>query len=128
MRCGICHARLTTRGRCLTSGRSVPIYAPCPNLDNPSKHPARHRDDPRRKAPQNNAPFSTGTRLRFLGSGPFAARLVKGAEVEVWNTLGTRSLFKGHNLVGAIWPEHAKDWARLDMQSSTTQRPTRSTP
>ena len=48
MRCGICHATLTVRGyRTVDVGNSnsgkrrVPLYHPCPRLDDPMFHPAR---------------------------------------------------------------------------------------
>ena len=48
MRCGVCHATLSVRGHRMVdvgnsnSGkRRVPLYHPCPRLDDPMFHPAR---------------------------------------------------------------------------------------
>jgi hypothetical protein len=50
MRCGICHTTLTKRGsrvvKEMRGKRLVPLYAPCPRLDDPRAHPARFRDKP----------------------------------------------------------------------------------
>lgn len=54
MRCGVCHATLTVRGyRTVDVGNSnngrrrVPLYHPCPRLEDPTFHPARlNREGP----------------------------------------------------------------------------------
>lgn len=129
MRCGVCHAPLTVRGYrdvVVSRGtRRVPLYRPCPNLDDPARHLARRSGGattrkivvvpgaPTLEAPASMpsaAPFPRGSRLRFTGAGPFAARLATGTEVVVRSTSGTRSIFEGDGLVGAIWPKHAAHW------------------
>lgn len=129
MRCGVCHAPLTVRGYrdvAVSRGtRRVPLYRPCPNLDDPASHQARRSGGATTRkivvvsgastleAPTSMpsvAPFPRGSRLRFMGAGPFAARLAAGTEVVVRSTSGTRSIFEGDGLVGAIWPEHVAHW------------------
>jgi len=129
MRCGVCHATLRVRGyrRVAISGgtRRVPLYHPCPNLADPSRHPARGRRHSGAVSEAltvltpgiSGAPFSRGTRLRFLGPGPFAARLAAGTEVVVTDTCGTRSLFALGEYSGAIWPEHAAHWQIIPITS-----------
>lgn len=113
MKCNVCHAPLSVRGYRKTGGRRVPLYRPCPRLDDPAAHPARHRGKARvdqLAIPASSAPFPVGARLRFRGRGPFASTVEAGIEVVVRSTAGTRSLFEHAGRSGAIWPEHADHW------------------
>ena len=131
MKCGVCHAPLKVRGYrrvAVASGtRRVPLYQPCPNLDDPERHPARRGNLPRTRklesaeagaasptSAQAAAPFPRDVRLRFVGPGPFAARFAVGTEIVVRSTCGTRSLFEYDGFGGAIWPEHASHWEVVD--------------
>lgn len=131
MKCGVCHTPLRVRGYrrvAVASGtRRVPLYQPCPNLDDPERHPARRRNLPRARkfesaeagaasptSSQAAAPFPRDACLRFLGPWPFSARLAVGTAVVVRSISGIRSLFEHDGFGGAIWPEHASHWEVVD--------------
>lgn len=127
MRCGVCHTPLHVRGyrnvEVSRGTRRVPLYRPCPNLDDPARHPARRRSGLRATpaSPQRSAPFPRGARLRFMGTGPLATRLAAGTEIVVRSTCATRSLFEHGDLSGAIWPEHAAHWQIIDPKPSANK-------
>jgi hypothetical protein len=144
VRCGVCHAPLGVRGyrsvAVARGTRRVPLYQPCPNLDDPERHPTRRRRRPRTRkleraaagaasstASQAAAPFPRDARLRFLGPGPFSARLAVGTEIVVRSTCGTRSLFEHDGFGGAIWPEHAAHWRVIDSVDPAVPRVTSNT-
>lgn len=144
MRCGVCGAALRVRGyrsvEVSRGKRRVPLYQPCPNLDDPERHPARAHGRARTRklagatiastfltSTRDPPPFSRGSRLRFLGSGPFATSLATGTEVMVRSTCGTRSIFEGGGLFGAIWPEHAAHWQVIDPADPAVPRVTSNT-
>jgi hypothetical protein len=112
MKCGVCLAPLTVRGYRKTGGRNAPLYHPCPRLEDPTAHPARHRGKPPagQLALPSLAPFPVGSKLRFRGTGPFARMFQVGTETAVARTIGARSIFEIDGEAGAIWPEHAGDW------------------
>jgi hypothetical protein len=111
VRCGVCHTRLRVRAYRTTGGRRVPLYHPCPRLDDPAAHPAQHRGSrPISSIPVGDAPYPAGTSLRFLGLGPFSKIIEAGTVIVVKSTTGMRSMFKIDGYTGSIWPEHADHW------------------
>jgi hypothetical protein len=70
MRCGVCHARLTVKGHRivdeLRGKRRVPIYQPCPRLNDPASHPARFKGTV-------TAETITDEQILALGSHPLSS-------------------------------------------------------